>query len=137
MNQESDMLILSTQESSPRVCTDLENIQGDWLTVEGQRAGELTISGQNFSLRFLDNTHYAGTFELLPANSPATMLMHVVDGPPKHKGKSAWCLYSLEVGMLRWCPTEPGSNERLSAFPGMNDKRYLHTLFRRDTIDID
>ncbi len=42
---------------------------------------------------------------------------------------------SLEVGQLRWCPTEPGSNERLANFPEMDDRRYLHTLFRRDTID--
>ncbi len=128
---------LSSQDTPPLVCTDLEHLQGDWLTVEGQRAGELTIVGNTFKLRFLDNTFYAGTFDLLPSHSPTTMLMHVAEGPPKHKGKSAWCLYALEVGQLRWCPTEPGSNERLAAFPEIDDRRYLHTLFRRDTIDLD
>ncbi len=65
------------------------------------------------------------------------MIMHLEDGPAKHKGKSAWCLYELDLGMLRWCPTEPGSEERLTAFPELDDQRYLSTIFRRDIVDPD
>jgi hypothetical protein len=116
---------------------DLDYLQGEWLTIEGRRAGELSISGRNYKLRFLDGTFYQGTFEILNDSAPPAMLMHVAEGPAKHKGKSAWCLYALEVGQLRWCPTEPGSEERLSAFPDMEDKRYLSTIFRRDIVDLD
>jgi hypothetical protein len=122
--------------SSPEISSNLDHLQGEWLTVEGRRAGELFISGRTYTLRFLDGTFYQGTFDLLTDCSLQAMVMHIEDGPPKHKGKSAWCLYSLDVGLLRWCPTEPGSEERLSAFPDMEDRRYLQTIFRRD-IDLD
>ena len=128
---------LSSTSSSAPTCFDLADLQGDWLTIEGRRAGELYISGQTFTLRFLDRTFYKGTFELLTDQTPRAMIMHLEEGPPKHRGKSAWCLYALEVGMLRWCPMEPGSADRLSEFPDMEDQRYLYTVFRRDIVDPD
>jgi hypothetical protein len=126
-----------TASGPPKTSADLDHLQGEWLTLEGRRAGELFILGQSFTLRFLDGTFYKGTFELLVDQSPQQMLMHIEEGPPRHKGKSAWCLYSLEVGLLRWCPAEPGSEEKLTAFPSLDDPRYLNTIFRRDTIDPD
>src|SRR5438874_10330357 len=122
--------------------TDLDHLQGEWLTIEGRRAGELFISGRTYSLRFLDGTSYQGTFELhaaVPASeaAPRHMLMHIEEGPPKHRGKSAWCIYSLEVGQLRWCPGEPGSAEKLTAFPDLEDRRFLNTVFRRDIMEAD
>ena|SRR5437868_9978310 len=122
--------------SPPLSSSDLDHLQGEWLTVEGRRAGELFITGRTYTLRFLDGTFYEGTFDLLPDHSPQVMVMYIKEGPPKHKGKSAWCLYTLDVGLLRWCPTEPGTEERLTAFPDLDDRRYLHTVFRRD-IDLD
>lgn len=119
------------------VLSDLADLQGDWLTIEGRRAGELTFSGKTFTLRFLNETVYQGTFDLLPDESQPAMVMHIEEGPPQHKHKSAWCLYSLELGLLRWCPMEPGSTERLSGFPEMDDPHYLHTLFRRAMVDHD
>ena len=126
-----------TAAGPPKTSADLDHLQGGWLTLEGRRAGELFIVGQAFTLRFLDGTHYKGTFELLVDQSPRQMLMHIEDGPPTHKGKSAWCLYALEVGLLRWCPTEPGSEEKLTDFPSLDDPRYLNTIFRRDMVDQD
>jgi hypothetical protein len=122
--------------SSPEIMSHLDHLQGEWLTVEGRRAGELFITGRTYTLRFLDGTYYKGTFDITADQSLQTMVMHIEEGPPKHQGKSAWCLYSLDVGLLRWCPTEPGSDERLTAFPDMEDARYLQTVFRRD-IDLD
>jgi hypothetical protein len=127
---------LSPQSGPAATSPDLANLQGDWLTTEGRRAGELLISDRTYSMRFMDGTVYKGSFELLPDQSPAVMVMKIEEGPLKHKGKTAWCLYALEMGLLRWCPTEPGSEERLSAFPAIDDYRYLHTVFRRD-IDSD
>lgn len=124
---------------------DLAHLQGEWITHEGRRPGELVISGHKYILRFLDGTVYKGTFELVAPNgcppetghTPRTMSMHIEEGPPKHKGKSAWCLYSLEVGQLHWCPMEPGTSARLSDFPSLEDGRYLYTVFRRDVYDPD
>jgi hypothetical protein len=128
---------MTSQPSPAIVCPDLAQLQGDWTIIEGRRPGELIISGRTFTFRFLDGTFYKGTFDLLPEGPPQAMLMHIEEGPPRHKGKSAWCLYELEVGLLRWCPTEPGSNERLTAFPDLDDSRYLHIVLRRDEIDLD
>jgi hypothetical protein len=125
-----------TGGSGAEISSNLDHLQGEWLTIEGRRAGEFFISGRTYNLRFLDGTFYKGTFDLVTDGSLHAMVMHIEEGPPKHKGKSAWCLYSLDVGLLRWCPTEPGSDERLSAFPDMEDRRYLQTVFRRD-IDLD
>lgn len=125
------------QPAQMECCADLANIQGDWLTLEGRRAGELFINGRTYTLRFLDGTTYKGTFVLQADQTPRTMIMHIEDGPPRHKGKSAWCLYALELGLLRWCPTEPGSDDRLATFPSLDDSRYLSTVFRRDIVDPD
>ena len=133
---------MSASTLSALTSTDLEHLQGEWLTIEGRRAGELFIRGQSYALRFLDGTSYEGTFELHAAvdegeEAPRHMLMHINDGPPKHRGKSAWCIYALEVGQLRWCPGEPGSGEKLAAFPDLEDRRYLNTVFRRDMVEAD
>jgi hypothetical protein len=127
----------TSKADSVPLCSDLAHLQGEWLTMEGRRPGDLLISGRNYILRFMDRTFYKGTFELFPDQIPQAMLMHIEEGPPKHQGKSAWCLYALDLGLLRWCPTEPGSQERLTAFPSLDDTRYLHTVFRRDIIDLD
>lgn len=128
--------LLSTNDGLVKGHPDFEHLQGEWLTVEGRRAGELSISGATFNLRFLDGTSYKGHFELISEGSCQLMHMHIEEGPSKHKGKSARCLYSLDVGLLHWCPCEPGSDERLTTFPDLEDPRYLHTVFRRD-MDLD
>ncbi len=88
-------------QSDHEVVSDLAHLQGEWLTIEGRRAAELSVTGRTFKIRFLDGTIYKGTLELLADQSPREMIMHIEDGPPKHKGKKAWCLYALEVGLLR------------------------------------
>jgi hypothetical protein len=128
--------LLSSNVGPTNKHPDLDHLQGEWLTVEGRRAGELFISGTTFNLRFLDGTAYKGSFTLVSEGACQVMNMHVEEGPSKHKGKSARCLYCLDLGLLRWCPSEPGSDERLTTFPDLEDPRYLHTVFRRD-IDLD
>jgi uncharacterized protein (TIGR03067 family) len=128
---------LSSQSSRTETGADFAHLQGDWLTIEGRRAGELFITGRTYTIQFMDGTFYKGTFDMVPDRSPSVMIMHIEEGPPKHKGKTAWCLYALEVGQLRWCPSEPGSDDRLADFPPMSDPRYLHTIFRRDIVDSD
>ena len=116
----------------PETNADLANLQGDWLTIEAWRAGELFISGCRTPSRcgFWTTPFTREPFESFArANTPQAMMMHVEEGPPKHKGKSAWCLYSLEVGQLHWCPTEPSSNERLTVFPELDDPAlFAHAL---------
>ena len=69
-----------TASGPPKASTDLDHLQGEWLTLDGRRAGELFIVGQAFTLRFLDGTIYKGTFELKADQSPRQMLMRIEDG---------------------------------------------------------
>ena len=110
---------------------DLEQLQGVWTSVSGRREAQLLVAGNLFAIRFLDGQVYMGALDLEPGESPREMMMRVDEGPLKHKGKFALCIYELEGDTLRWCPTEPGSDEQLTAFPEIEDGRYLCTVFQR------
>ena len=88
--------------------SDLEALQGVWTSV----AGPL----------------YMGSFELAPGGQ---MDMKVEEGPADHKGQVAPCIYQVDAGVLKWCPGRIGSGRRLSAFPSVDDERYLCLIFRR------
>jgi uncharacterized protein (TIGR03067 family) len=111
--------------------TQLERLQGTWISIAGRREVELHIAGRHFTARFLDGELYMGTFDLLPSGSPRRMNMHIDEGPPKHHGKTAHCIYALDGDLLQWCPASPDSDEVLAAFPPMTDRRYLCTILRR------
>ncbi len=112
--------------------TDLERLQGAWTSVEGRRDAELLIAGSLYAIKFVDGKIYMGTFDLDADERPPCMLMRVDEGPIKHKGKFAPCIYELDGDTLRWCPVEPGSDERLGGFPPVDDDRYLCLVFRRE-----
>ena len=115
-----------------RVRADLEKLQGVWVTVSGRRHTELIVAGRRFTFRFVGGAVYMGTFELNPDEQPRTIDMRIEEGPAKHRGRTARCIYEFDGDLLRWCPTEPGSADRLIAFPPVADGRYLCTLFRRE-----
>jgi hypothetical protein len=79
-------------------------------------------------MEFVGGDIYMGTFEI----TPGQMDMHIEEGPPEHAGRFSMCIYQLEGGVLRWCPGRPGSDKRPSAFPDVDDQRYLSLVFRRD-----
>jgi uncharacterized protein (TIGR03067 family) len=126
----SAMLIGALVEDDTQ--TDLERLQGAWLSVDGRRTAELLIAGRHFALRFLDGDLYMGTFDLSPHRSPKAMDMRIAAGPARHQGKLAFCIYEVAGDQLLWCPSEPGSDERLTAFPPVADRRFLCTVFRRE-----
>jgi uncharacterized protein (TIGR03067 family) len=111
--------------------TDLELLQGTWVSVFGRREAEMLIAGGLFTVRFADGDVYMGAFRLDPTLWPKAIDMRVDEGPAQHRGKIALCVYDLHGDALLWCPTEPGTTERLAAFPPENDPRYLYTEFRR------
>src|SRR5262249_32656 len=110
---------------------DLERLQGTWASVAGRREVELLVAGNLFAVRFSDGHIYMGTFDLDPGEAPTEMVMRIDEGPGKHKGKFTPCIYALDGATLRWCPTEPGSDDRLTTFPELDDSRYLCTVFHR------
>lgn len=112
--------------------TDLEKLQGAWISVEGRRQVELLIAGHAFAFRYLGGDIYMGSFDLEPEQRPKVMDIRIGEGPLKHRGEIALCIYDLDDDRLRWCPTEPGTEERLARFPAVDDGNHLCTVFERE-----
>jgi uncharacterized protein (TIGR03067 family) len=127
--------VLKNQRGTTEARTDLEKLQGAWVSVAGRRAAEMLFAGRHFTFRFMDGDLYMGTFDLGGTDDrPRTMIMWIHEGPPRYKGKSALCIYELDGDRLRWCPSEPGTDEQLDDFPPMEDGRHLCMLFRREQV---
>ena len=110
---------------------DLEQLQGAWVSVSGRHQAELLVAGNLYAFKFVSGKIYMGTLDLDADEHPRQMIMRIDEGPIKHKGQFALCIYELDGDTLRWCPTEPGSDERLTDFPCVDDGRYLCTVFQR------
>jgi uncharacterized protein (TIGR03067 family) len=110
---------------------DADALQGVWEWVAGPRPVQLLVAGTRFAVRFRDGAIYMGDFELEPDAPPTTMVMRIEEGPARHKGKTARCVYHLDGGTLRWWMPEPGPRERPTAFPAADDPRYLCVVLRR------
>jgi uncharacterized protein (TIGR03067 family) len=111
---------------------DRERLQGAWNFVSGHREAQLQIRGEQFTVRFKHGDVYVGTFALDATARPKTMDMHIAEGPERHRGKTALCIYQLDGDHLIWCPSNPGSGDRLRAFPAEDDCEHLCLIFRRD-----
>jgi uncharacterized protein (TIGR03067 family) len=112
--------------------SDLERLQGTWLSVNGRRRAEFVLCDYLFAVRFADGETYLGTFRLGPESRPKTMDMRIDEGPARHRSKIARCVYELDGDTLRWCTGEPGVEERLTTFPAADDPRYLSLVLRRE-----
>jgi uncharacterized protein (TIGR03067 family) len=115
-----------------RTQNDLAQLQGAWMSIAGRRQAELLIAGNLFSIKFLDGAIYMGTFEIDPAEQPCEMDMRIDEGPIKHKGNITLCVYDLTGDTLRWCPGQPGSEERPQGFCDEDDPNGLCVVFRRE-----
>jgi uncharacterized protein (TIGR03067 family) len=117
--------------SRPR--TDVELLQGSWTTIAGRRDARLIVAGHRFAFEFLDGDGeiYFGTFKLDSVPNPRRMDMRIDEGPEAYRGQSAWCIYHLDGGILRWCPTKPGVETRLTHFPNVDDDKYLSLVLKR------
>jgi uncharacterized protein (TIGR03067 family) len=120
------------ETSYQRALSDMAHLQGVWVSVSGQRRAEFLVAGHLFTMKFHDGALYMGTFDVDLDDSPPTMTMRIDEGPVKHKGHLALCIYELHNDMLRWCPGKPGSEERPQAFPSDEDEKALCLLFKRE-----
>src|SRR5436309_12718263 len=118
--------------AAARTCsrTDLDDLQGAWVSVAGPKEAKLLVAGSRFAVAFGDGVIYMGTFTLDPTDDPHRMDMRIEEGPPGHRGLTAYCIYQIDGGMLRWCPGRPGSETRLVRFPSVDDPRHLSLVFR-------
>ncbi|HVS38028.1 MAG TPA: hypothetical protein VMS17_20880 [Gemmataceae bacterium] len=118
-------------EAESALHTDLARLQGTWVSSAGRRVAELLVAGRLFTFRYKGGDMYMGAFWLDPSRAPRAMDMRIDEGPAMHRGKVALCIYAVDGDELHWCPTEPGTTQRLSDFPVLDDPKYLSLVFRR------
>jgi hypothetical protein len=106
---------------------DLDQLQGVWTSVAGPCEARFLIAGKRYAFEFVGGDVYIGTFEI----APGQMDMNIDEGPVEHQGQVAPCIYHVDGGVLRWCPGRIGSGRRLTAFPSVDDEKYLSLVFRR------
>jgi uncharacterized protein (TIGR03067 family) len=114
------------------VQTDHERLQGAWEFTSGRRPAQLIVSGHHCVVKFKAGDIYVGIFELDPARRPKRINVLVREGPDRHQGKVSLGIYEFDGELFRWCPNEPGVEERLSTFPDEADPHYLTFVFRRE-----
>jgi uncharacterized protein (TIGR03067 family) len=127
-------IVVPTLTGESALLQELAGLQGAWVSVAGRRPLQMFIANQRFTVCFGDGQLYMGRFELRVDELPRIMIMQIEEGPAKHKGQTAWCIYELEEESLRWCSAGPGSGERLIAFPDLTDARYVCSVFRRQLV---
>jgi len=111
---------------------DAERLQGVWNFVTGRRKVQLFINGDHFTAKFNNVDVYVGMFQSDPAKKPKLMDMTVTEGPDRHKGRVARCIYALDGDHLVWCSDEPGADARPRAFPPTDSQEFLCDVFRRE-----
>ena len=111
---------------------DRERLQGTWNFVSGIREAQMLIAGDHFTVKFKNGDIYFGAYSLDPTAKPKMMDMTIHEGPAKHQGKTSLVIYELDGEHLIWCPAEPGTGNRLRAFPPEEDTHHLCLIFRRE-----
>jgi uncharacterized protein (TIGR03067 family) len=114
------------------VSADMKDLQGAWHSISGRREADLLVCGNRFAFRFADGEMYMGVFDLDGTTAPKAMDMRIDAGPVRHLGKTALCIYELQMHELRWCAVSPGRLGRLTAFPAEDDGQALYLVFRRE-----
>jgi len=114
---------------------DRDRMQGVWKFLSGKREASLLISGDHFTMHFRNGDVYVGTFTLDATAKPKAMDLTIREGPEAYRGKTALAIYEFDADHLIWCPAEPGREDRLRAFPAMDDQGHLCIIFKREKKD--
>jgi uncharacterized protein (TIGR03067 family) len=124
-------LLLQDNTLLDTVRGERERLQGVWHFVSGSREAQLLISGEHFTVQFKNGDTYIGTFTLEPIARPKRMDMKIAEGPERHRGKTALCIYALDTNRLLWAASKPGESEAPRFFPPPEDKEHVHIVFER------
>jgi uncharacterized protein (TIGR03067 family) len=115
--------------------SDLEVLQGAWVSIAGWRQAEMLISGSHLAVHFADGDIYLGSFSLDSSTHPRVMTVSIDEGPARHKGQQAQCIYEVVGDTLRWCTAGPGPSDPLTAFPDEDVRHCLCLKFRREHLN--
>jgi uncharacterized protein (TIGR03067 family) len=113
--------------------TDLDLLQGAWISISGRREARLLVAGNRFTIQFRDGDIYMGCIEVDSLTQPRGMNLTVEEGPAHHKHQAALGIYELQGDQLLWCTSGPGQKQRPPEFAAEDDPGCLCLMFQRET----
>jgi uncharacterized protein (TIGR03067 family) len=111
--------------------TDLELLQGAWVSISGRREARLLVAGNHFTIQFSDGDIYMGCLEVDLLVQPKGMDLRIDAGPARHKDQTAPGIYELQDDRLLWCTSGPGQ-KRPTDFSSEDDPNCLCLMFHRE-----
>src|SRR5581483_7253550 len=69
--------------------TDLERLQGAWVSTAGKRHALLLIAGSHFLIRFKEGDLFVGSVQVDESCYPKHMDMRIEEGSARYVGKTA------------------------------------------------
>jgi uncharacterized protein (TIGR03067 family) len=118
---------------------DIAKLQGTWTNEAQGKRHEMKFTKDQFTLRFADGQKKAsvtGTFKIDASKKPKHIDMSITEADglaERFKGMTAHAIYDLDGDTFKWCASQPGKDERPSAFPAEEGeaKEHLYLVFRR------
>ena len=110
---------------------DRERLQGRWVALSGQRADQMHVEDDQFTMTFHNGDVYSGTLTLDPTQRPRAVDLFIDEGPSHYQNKSLPAIYEFDGEHLILSPAKPGTDSRPRAFPPEGDATQLCFVFRR------
>lgn len=117
---------------------DIAKLQGTWTAEVQGKKHEMKFTKDKFTLSFADDQKKAtasGTVKIDASKKPKHIDMNITEADglaEKYKDMTAHAIYDLDGDTLKWCASQPGKDERPSAFPAEEGgKEHLYLVFRR------
>lgn len=137
-------LLFSVSARADDAAKEKENLQATWKAVKMERGGEskddtdehrLIFSGDEFTIKRGDKMLIKGKFKIDPAKKPKEIDMDITeDESPegKNKGKTAKGIFIVDGDELKWCVTEPGTDDRPKEFATQAGTKQIMITFKRE-----
>jgi uncharacterized protein (TIGR03067 family) len=131
-------LLLANAATGGDTKGELAKLQGKWTADKAGKKIELKFDKDKFTISF-EGKAFAGTFKIDPSKTPKHMDLTITEVDPtvtegqKFVGKTALAIYAMDGDSLKWVASEPGKEDRPSAFPDKEGevKGHLYLVFKR------
>jgi RNA polymerase sigma factor (sigma-70 family) len=129
---------LAAADDKDKVKAELKKLQGTWVDVYAEKAGEklekvgenqMKFEGETFSVWHDGHVEEKGTIKLDPSRNPMEIDLQFQDG--KHAGQTALGIYAWDGEELKLCGAGPDAGARPTDFTTTTRDRFLVVLKRQ------
>jgi uncharacterized protein (TIGR03067 family) len=129
---------LAAADDTAKVKAELKKLQGTWVDVYAEKAGEklevgdheLKFDGETFRVSDHGRVQEKGTIKLDPSKDPMEIDLRLQEG--EQEAKTALGIYAWDGENLKLCLGEPGGGPRPKDFTTAPEGRILIVLKRQD-----